>query len=190
VNTAALPGPLRYFLAQLDELRSGDAPDMGKVGAALVELAADQEFFGPLIAQMPAGSPEVNWLIQPERGPRLVLVHRPEGVMAYTHSHRCWVAIAPVRGVETHQRWHVVRHSGGRAELTLADERALHRGDVATLVPPHDVHNHGHITGTGPSPYSLILLGDDMLLFEREEYDPERGTWQQLAPGDPGRSHR
>jgi hypothetical protein len=84
VNTAALPGPLRHFLAQLDELRSGDAPDMGKVGAALVELAADQEFFGPLIAQMPAGSPEVNWLIQPERGPRLVLVHRPEGVMAYT----------------------------------------------------------------------------------------------------------
>jgi hypothetical protein len=167
VNTAALPGPLRHFLAQLDELRSGDAPDMGKVGAALVELAADQEFFGPLIAQMPAGSPEVNWLIQPERGPRLVLVHRPEGERAYTHS-----------------------HPGGRAELTLADERALHRGDVATLVPPHDVHNHGHITGTGPSPYSLILLGDDMLLFEREEYDPERGTWQQLAPGDPGRSHR
>ena len=43
MNTAALPGPLRHFLAQLDELRSGDAPDMGKVGAALVELAADQE---------------------------------------------------------------------------------------------------------------------------------------------------
>jgi hypothetical protein len=27
--------------------------------------------------------------------------------------------------------------------------------------------------GSGPSPYSLILLGDDMLLFDREEYDPE-----------------
>jgi hypothetical protein len=42
----------------------------------------------------------------------------------------------------------------------------------------------------GPSPYSLILLGDDMLLFEREEYDPGLGTWRGLAPGDPGRSHR
>ena len=132
----------------------------------------------------------MNWLIQPERGPRLVLVHRSDGVMAYTHSHRCWVAIAPVRGVETHQHWHAARHPGGRAELTLADERALHRGDVATLIPPHDVHNHGHVTGTGPSPYSLILLGDDMLLFEREEYDPEQGTWQRLSPGDPGRSNR
>ncbi len=53
-----------------------------------------------------------------------------------------------------------------------------------------DVHNHGHVTGTGPSPYSLILLGDNMLAFEREEYDPERGTWRRLAPGDPGRSNR
>ena len=43
---------------------------------------------------------------------------------------------------------------------------------------------------TGPSPYSLILLGDDMLLFEREEYDPGQGTWQRLAPGDPGRPNR
>jgi hypothetical protein len=92
--------------------------------------------------------------------------------------------------VETHQRWDAVRDQGGRAELSLADERALRRGDVATLVPPRDVHNHGHVAGTGPSPYSLILLGDDMLLFEREEYDPERGTWRGLAPGDPGQANR
>src|SRR5215467_12411180 len=190
MSTGTLPGPVRRLMAQLDELRPGGVPDMDEVGRLLTELAADEEHFAPLIAQMPAGSPGVHWLAQPERGPRLVLVHRPEGVMAYTHSHRCWVAIAPVRGVETHQHWHAVRHPGGRAELTLADERALHRVNVATLTPPHDVHNHGHVTGSGPSPYSLILLGDNMLLFEREEYDPEQGTWQRLAPGDPGRSNR
>jgi hypothetical protein len=44
VNNGALPSPLRSFLARLDELHSGDDPDMGKVGQALVELAADQEF--------------------------------------------------------------------------------------------------------------------------------------------------
>jgi hypothetical protein len=151
---------------------------------------ADEEFFSPLIAQLPSGSPGSRWLIRPGRGPRLVLVHRPEGVMGYTHSHRCWVGIAPVLGVETHQRWDAVRQAGGRAELRLADERALVRGDAATLVPPRDVHNHGHVPGSGPSPYSLILLGDDMLLFDREEYDPERGTWRALAPGDPGRDNR
>jgi predicted metal-dependent enzyme (double-stranded beta helix superfamily) len=190
VSTGPLPSPLRHFLAQLDELGAGDAPDMGQVGRALVELAGDEDFFAPLIAKIPADAPGVHWLVQPERGPRLVLVHRPEGVMACTHSHRCWVAIAPVRGVETHQHWHAVRHRGGRAELSLAGEQALRRGDVATLVPPDDVHNHGHVRGSGPSPYSLILLGDDMLLFDREEYDPERGMWRALAPGDPGQSNR
>jgi hypothetical protein len=58
--------------------------------------------------------------------------------MAYTHSHGCWVGIAPVRGVETHQHWHAVLHEDGRAELSLADERALRPGDVATLIPPRD----------------------------------------------------
>jgi len=110
--------------------------------------------------------------------------------MGYTHSHRCWVGIAPVTGVETHQRWDAVRHQHGRAELRLAEQRALRRGDVVTLVPPRDVHNHGHVVGSGPSPYSLILLGDDMLLFDREEYDPQRGAWRALPPGDPGRANR
>ena len=190
MSTGALASPLRRFLEQMDGLHSAGVPDMGEVGRILAGLAADEEFFGPLIAQLPAGSPGSRWLIRPARGPRLVLVHRPEGVMGYTHSHRCWVAIAPVRGVETHQRWDAVRHADGRAELRLADERALVRGDMATLVPPRDVHNHGHVRGSGPAPYSLILLGDDMLLFEREEYDPERGTWHALAAGDPGRDNR
>ncbi len=190
VSTGAFPGPLRRFLAQLDELRSADILDMDQVGRLLVELAADEEYLGPLIAEMPAESPGGKWLVKPDRGPRLILFHRPEGVMAYTHSHHCWVGIAPVRGVETHQRWDAVRHEGGRAELRLADDRAMHRGDVATLTPPGDIHNHGHVLGTGPSPYSLILLGDDMYLYERQEYDPEKGTWRKLAPGDPGRSHR
>lgn len=177
-------------MAQLDELRAGGVPDMDAIGRLLAELAADDEFFTPLIVGMPPGSMGVHWLVKPERGPRLVLVHRPEGVMAYTHSHGCWVGIAPVRGAETHQHWNVVRHDGGRAELSLADERILRRGDVATLVPPRDVHNHGHVMGTGAAPYSLILLGDNMFVFERQEYDPGEGTWRPLAPGDPGTDNR
>ena len=190
MSTGNLPSPLRHFLAQLDELRSADILDMDQVGRVLVELAADEEYLGPLIAKLPAESAGGTWLVQPERGPRLVLFHRPEGVMACTHSHHCWVAVAPVRGVETHQRWDAVRHDGGQADMRLADDRAMHRGDVATLTPPGDIHNHGHVVGTGPSPYSLILLADNMYLFEREEYDPVQGTWRTLAPGDEGRPHR
>jgi hypothetical protein len=53
VSTAALAGPLRRFLEQLDGLRSAGIPDMDEVGRLLVELAADEAFFGPLIAESP-----------------------------------------------------------------------------------------------------------------------------------------
>jgi len=29
-----------------------------------------------------------------------------------------------------------------------------------------------------------------MFLFNREEYDLQRGTWRTLGPGDPGQSNR
>jgi predicted metal-dependent enzyme (double-stranded beta helix superfamily) len=187
VSTGDLPGPLRGFLTRLGDAIPDTGPDLGAVGRLLVELAAEEDFFGPLIADVPAGQTGGTWLIRPDRGPRLLLFHRPAGVMAMTHSHRCWVAIAPVRGVETHQHWDARCHDDGRADLRLADERALCPGDVVTLTPPGDVHSHGHITGSGAAPYSLILLGDDQLRFERRQFDLTRGTWQTLPPGDPGR---
>jgi predicted metal-dependent enzyme (double-stranded beta helix superfamily) len=187
VRKSNFPGPLAGFLARLADAAPGDRADMGAVGRLLVDLAADEEFFAPAIADLPSGRPAGKWLIRPARGPRLLLFHRPEGVMAATHSHQCWVAIAPVRGVETHQRWDVLCHEDGRAELRLAEEHALRRGDVVTLTPPGDVHNHGHVAGSGAAPYSLILLGDEPLQSERRQFDLARGTWQVLAPGDPGR---
>ncbi len=56
MSTGDFPSPLRHFLAQLDELRSGDILDMDQVGRLLVELAADEEYLGPLIAEMPSES--------------------------------------------------------------------------------------------------------------------------------------
>jgi hypothetical protein len=70
VSTGGSPDPLHHFLAQLDELRSGDILDMDQVGRLLVELAAEEEFFGPLIAEMPSESAGGKWLVKPERGPR------------------------------------------------------------------------------------------------------------------------
>ena len=58
MSTGDFPSPLRHFLAQLDELRSAEILDMDQVGRLLVELAADEEYLGPLIAEMPSESPE------------------------------------------------------------------------------------------------------------------------------------
>ena len=88
-----IPRPLHPFLTQLDEMRSGNTLDIDRVGRLLVEPAADEEYLGPLIAEIPSESPAGTWLVKPERGPRLVLLHRPDGMTAYTHSHHCWVAV-------------------------------------------------------------------------------------------------
>jgi hypothetical protein len=40
--------------------------------------------------------------------------------MGYTHSHRCWVGNAPVRGVETHQRWRAASARMGIGTLWTA----------------------------------------------------------------------
>src|SRR6476469_5436552 len=54
-------------------------PRYGPVGRLLVELAADEEYLGPLIAEILLESSGGKWLFEPERGPRPVLFHRPEG---------------------------------------------------------------------------------------------------------------
>ena len=69
MNTGAFPSPLRHFLAPLDQLRSAGILDMDQVGRLLVNLAADEEYLGPLITAMPSASPGRKWLVQPERGP-------------------------------------------------------------------------------------------------------------------------
>ena len=79
VNNDDFPGPLRHFLTRLDELRSENTVDMDRVGRLLVDLAADEDYLGPLIAEIPSESAGGRWLVKPERGPRLVLFHRPEG---------------------------------------------------------------------------------------------------------------
>jgi len=79
VNSDDFPGPLRHFLTRLDELRSENTIDMDRVGRLLVDLAAGEDYLGPLIAEIPSESPGGTWLVKPERGPRLVLFHRPEG---------------------------------------------------------------------------------------------------------------
>jgi hypothetical protein len=69
VSTDDPASPLRPFLAQLDDLRSADVLDMDQVGRLLVELAADEEYLGPLIAEMPSQSPGASGWSSPNGDP-------------------------------------------------------------------------------------------------------------------------
>ena len=52
---------------------------------------------------------------------------------------------------------------------------ALEPSHSATLLPPDDLHDHGHLTGHGAPAYVLIMTGDDQTLFTRNEWDAATG---------------
>lgn len=122
----------------------------------------------------------------PERGPRLFLVHRRTGQMGAVHDHGVWVALAAVTGVETHRRWRP-RSADDRARIAIVEEQALEPGRCVTLLPPDDIHDHGHRLGVGKAAYLLILSGDDQFRQRRHEWDPMSGRVRTLEPGERGR---
>jgi hypothetical protein len=54
---------------------------------------------------------------------------------------------------------------------------------------PRNRTSGGGQSGADAVPQPLRHFAD-RLLFDRVEYDPERGTWRALASGDPGRDNR
>ena len=175
---------LRQFLDGVEGL--GPEPDHERLTAAVHDLAVDLDYWRFHIERAGESSIAIH---RADRGVQVLLARRTDGTMSYVHSHEVWVALSAIEGVETHRRYDVRHVDDDRVEATLAEERRLHggAGDVVTLVPPHDVHSHGHVRGSGDWPYTLIVLGDNQLRYQREEFDLTVGRRRILPPGDRGR---
>ena len=106
--------------------------------------------------------------------------------MGAIHDHGTWVAIAPILGLETHRRWHVDARRP-TAMPHLVDTRGVVAGEFVTLLPPDDVHDHGHLAGEGRPAHVLIMTGDDQTRFTRSEWDLATGRHRILGPGEAGR---
>jgi predicted metal-dependent enzyme (double-stranded beta helix superfamily) len=186
-NLDAADAPVRALFERVDGFGGGATPDLPAIADALAEFAADREYLDRWIARLGDRSGALP-IHAPVRGPRLTLVHRPEGRMSAVHDHGTWVAICPIVGTETHRRWQVVRGSADATPgIELADDRALAATEAATLLPPDDVHDHGHLVGRGAPAHVLLLLGDDQTRFTRNEWDAATGRHRVLVPGDSGR---
>ncbi|MGH2829108.1 MAG: hypothetical protein ACRDJM_01360 [Actinomycetota bacterium] len=174
--------PIRAFVEAIARV---DDPRV--VAGLLAGLASNRDYFEPIIAPIDPDEMGGLALHVPDEGPRLFLMHRPKGVMSYVHSHGTWAAVAPITGVETHRSYRVVGEpADGKAELRVAEELRLTPGAAAVVVPPHDVHSHGHAGGEDDSPFTLIVTGEDQTRFARREYDVGAGTYRDLPPGDFG----
>jgi predicted metal-dependent enzyme (double-stranded beta helix superfamily) len=81
---------------------AASVPDLAAIGAALVELARDTDYLAAWVSRLD-GDCQALPVHVPERGPRLMAVHRREGQMGAIHDHATWVAISPIIGLETHR---------------------------------------------------------------------------------------
>ncbi len=183
--STALDGPVRTLFERIAGPASSVEPDLAAIGSALVDLAADLDYLAPWVARLGATSGALP-IHAPTRGPRLMLAHRRSGQMGAVHDHGTWVAISPIVGLETHRRYRVVGE-GPAALPVVAETLALEPSAVATLLPPDDLHDHGHLTGHGDPAYVLIMTGDDQRRFTRNEWDLATGRHRLLRPGDGGR---
>ncbi len=186
MSVAILDGPVRNLFERIAAPARSATPDLEAIGVALGAFAADTDYLSSWVERLgdTAGALPIH---APERGPRLMIVHRREGQMSAVHDHGTWVAVSPIVGLETHRRWRVVREDGSAPRVELAEDRALAGAEIATMLPPDDVHDHGHLVGRGTPAHVLILLGDDQTRFTRNEWDLATGRHRVLVPGDGGR---
>jgi len=182
---ARTDAPVRALFERIAGPAAATPADLGAIGAALVDFATDLDYLAPWIRRLGDQGGSLP-ILAPERGPRLVLVHRPEGQMGAIHDHGTWVAISPIVGLETHRRYRIVGE-GPAARPEPVEVLGLQPSDVATLLPPDDTHDHGHLAGRGDPAYVLIMTGDDQTLFRRNEWDLATGRHRILEPGDGGR---
>lgn len=186
MTDVAIPDePIRTLLERIAAPAAAATPDLSAIGAALVDLANDRDYLASWIERLEGRSGGVL-IHAPEQGPRLHLVHRPEGEMSAIHDHGTWIAIATIAGVERHRRYRRAEQPTGHA-LALLEEVDLAPSQAATLLPPDDIHDHGHIVGRGVPAHILVLAGDEQTRFTRNEWDLATGRHRILRPGVRGR---
>ena len=180
-----LDAPVRALFERIAVPAASATPDLASIGTALSDLASDTDYLQSWIDRISSdgGSLPIH---APERGPRLQIVHRPTGAMGPVHDHRVWVALATITGIETHRRYRQVGDDRS-AMPELVDTIDLAACDVVTMLPPDDIHDHGHLLDHGRPAYILVMTGDDQRLFERNEWDLATGRHRILRPGEGGR---
>jgi len=107
----------------------------------------------------------------------------PPGVQTPVHDHLAWGLVGLYRG-EQDEEVFVRRDDAsceGRADLDLAERRALTPGDFYELLPDNDIHRVR--TTSDVTSVSLHLLGNDNGCIWRHRFEPEEHRVEPFRSG-------
>jgi predicted metal-dependent enzyme (double-stranded beta helix superfamily) len=168
---AALIAELRADGAAASEVLAASAgPFRRLLGSALLESVADE------------ASGRSRALLHRSEAVTLFVMSSAPGTATDVHDHGTWGLVGQLTGEEVE---HVYRMSedGPGVALTLDSSRALHPGEVSTILPPtrdiHQVVNVGEGTSVTLHAFAHDVLERGFTIFEPGPFAPWRycGHW-------------
>jgi predicted metal-dependent enzyme (double-stranded beta helix superfamily) len=183
---------LRQFIDSVNAIRRSGATPADIIAAIrphFADLLADESWL-PARYQEPAegsgmGSGIGTWLLYRagDGGLALSALVVPPGAQTPVHDHLAWGLVGLYRGTQDEDVFS--RRDDGsseeRAELVLAESRALVPGDFYELLPETDIHRVR--TTSSVTSVSLHLLGNDNGCIWRHRFHPEDGHIEPFRSG-------
>ncbi len=108
----------------------------------------------------------------------------PASAATPVHDHLAWGIVGVYRGVQDETVYRRLDNGGDpeHAELEVAAERTLHRGEFYTLLPPADDIHFAKTVSKTPS-VSIHLLASDTACVWRHKFDPRSGLVTPFRSG-------
>jgi len=109
----------------------------------------------------------------------ILIYEVPKGRTIPPHDHGIWETLSVYRGRLRHVVYARTDDGGvpGVADLRVADDRVLERGDFAIVTPPADIHS---FTALDDGTYGITVV-NGAYKAERHYYDPAAGTYEVRA---------
>jgi 3-mercaptopropionate dioxygenase len=179
------------FAARVDDLVRGRAadsdpgPDLVLLVARLLEPLVSHRGWLAAETSVPVpGKPYSQYLLHlsPDCGWSLVSFVWPAGSSTPVHDHGCWGVVGVYQGEETEIGFLVAGdREAGPVTLEPGSSRTMRPGDVATLLPPDDVHRVSN-EGDGTA-ISIHVYGSDIGRMRRHSFDPATGNVTPFVSG-------
>ena len=185
-DLTALDAPLRALFEVVAVADRPGAPDLAAIGRAMVTLARDHDHLLP--RDRGAGRHERH-APAPRPGARPAADAGPPHARARSARSTTTAAGSPWRPSWAWRRTACIASSAAasRRGWSGSPSRRSTTATAATIVPPNDLHDHGHLVGQGDAAYVLIMTGDDQNRFVRQEWDLATGRHKVLPVGERGR---
>jgi predicted metal-dependent enzyme (double-stranded beta helix superfamily) len=186
-------GRIERFAESVDTLLRERAPDAAlvpRIARLLEPLVAEGDWLPASVSEPVPGRPYSQYLLHlaPDSSWSFVSFVWPAGSSTPVHDHGCWGVVGVYQGEETETAFRLVEGEREAGPVTLEPRatRVMRVGDVATIVPPDDVHQVSN-RGAGTA-ISLHVYGSNIGLQERHTFDRETGAVKRFVSGyDPPR---